>query len=65
MLKARAALSENCGGQRVPDKEQLDVVLPALVLSEDELKAEQEKLASQQHTESTTEAREAGPAEDP
>mmetsp|Transcript_28534 Transcript_28534/g.67019 ORF Transcript_28534/g.67019 Transcript_28534/m.67019 type:complete len:384 (-) Transcript_28534:343-1494(-) len=39
-------------------KEQIDVVLPALVLSEDELKAEQDKLAAQEHVET-------GPADDP
>lgn len=38
-------------------KEQIDVVLPALVLSEDELKAEQDKLVAQQV--------ETGPADDP
>ena len=39
-------------------QEQLDVVLPALVLSEDELKAEQDKLAMQ-------ESKLSSPAEDP
>ncbi|CAE7875776.1 CRWN1, partial [Symbiodinium microadriaticum] len=39
------------------EQEQIDVVLPALVLSEDELKAEQDKLVAQQV--------ETGPADDP